>query len=240
MTFPRFLPAGDTALVVELGDSVDREVNRRVMRLHHLIEAEPPEGLAESVPTFRSLMLHYDPLATSQAALRASVEPLLADLAGTEAEAPRVWGFPTCYEGELAPDLADVAERTGLSTDEVVRLHAGTRYYVYMLGAFPGFGFLGELPEALSLPRRTSPRIRVPAGSVAITGQLTAIYPLETPGGWNLIGRTPVPLFDTARDPPAALLPGDGIEFQPIGRTRYDELLEEARAGRLWPKQVAS
>jgi KipI family sensor histidine kinase inhibitor len=132
-----------------------------------------------------------------------------------------LWRVPVCYEGEFAPDLAEVARLTGLTPDEVVVLHSGTRFHVYMLGFLPGFPYLGDLPERLALPRRADPRLRVPAGSISIATSLTAIYPYESPGGWHLIGATPIRLFDAERPCPALLAPGDAVIFDPVDRAAF-------------------
>ncbi len=220
----RFLPSGDTALVVEFGDHMDRHLSALVLNLHRrLLSADIP-GVVESVPTFRSLLVHYDPLVVRGRELQAQLAPLLD---GLEAEAMvgYRWLFPTCYEGDdLAPDLADVARIAGLSTDEVVALHSSVEHLVYVIGFLPGLPYLGDLPKQLELPRRTSPRIKVPAGSVAIATNQTVIYPLESPGGWHIIGRTAVPLFDPRRAQPVLLAPGDSVQFVPVGRAVYDDM----------------
>jgi inhibitor of KinA len=226
----RFLSVGDTALAVEFGDAIDRELNRKVISLDRAIRADPPAGVVETVSTFRSLMVHYDPLTTSRAELEQAIEGLLDrrhDLSG----ACRLWRIPVCYEGAFAPDLAAVAQQTGLAPAEIAALHAGVRYHVYMLGFLPGFPYMGDLPQALALPRRADPRIRVPAGSIAIATILTAIYPYDSPGGWHLIGRTPLPLFDPVRSPPALLAAGDAVLFEPIDPCRFAEIRDAIESG---------
>jgi inhibitor of KinA len=211
----RFLSVGDRAFAVEFGDRIDRALSGAVLRLDTVIRAEQPRGVVETVPTFRSLLVHYNPLTTSRAELEGTIERLL----DRDEDAPRAgrrWRIPVCYEGEFAPDLAEVARLTGLSPEEIVRLHSGAPYHVYMLGFLPGFPYLGDLPAALALPRRADPRVRVPAGSISIATSLTAIYPYESPGGWHLIGATPIRFFDAARAPPALLAAGDTVLFEPI------------------------
>ena len=211
----RFLSAGERALVVEFGDRVDRALSDEVLRLNAIIASNALVGVVETVPTFRSVMVHYDPSETSRANLELAIRGLLERQATARAEA-RLWRVPVCYEGEFASDLAEVAGRTGLSPDEVVALHSGTQFHVYMLGFLPGFPYMGDLPQQLALPRRPDPRLRVPAGSISIATSLTAIYPYESPGGWHLIGTTPIQLFDPGRSRPALLAPGDAVRFQPI------------------------
>jgi len=226
----RFLSCGDTALVVEFGNRIDRSLNARVLAFDSALQDSRPDGMIETVPTFRSVMIHYDPLQTSQAALIEQVRPLAERARPIEREG-RSWTVPVCYEDELAPDLKEVSERTGLSPDEVIQRHGEPTYHVYMMGFVPGFPYLGALPEALVLPRREDPRVRVPAGAVGIASAMTAIYPVVSPGGWHLIGSCPWPLFDAEADPPSLFLPGDRIRFQIVPRFRYDEIAAAVRAG---------
>jgi inhibitor of KinA len=219
----RFLPAGDTAVIVEFGDRIDRAVSDRVLRLSALVRAANLPGVVETVPTFRSLLVHYDPLATDNASLTAAIENLL-DTSRGEAQPVKLWRIPACYAASHAPDLAEVAQRTGLSAADVVRLHSGTRYHVYMIGFVPGYPYMGDLPEPLVLPRRADPRVRVPAGSIAIATTMTAIYPLESPGGWHLIGATPIRLFDLRWRSPALFSPGDAVQFEPIAAEEFDAI----------------
>ena len=216
----RFLSAGDRALVVEFGDRVDRALSEAVLRLAASIRSSGLSGVIETVPTFRSLMVHYDPLVTGGAALERAITSLIDRGPGRRC-AGTLWRIPVCYEGEFAPDLADVARLTGLTPREVVTRHAGMQYHVYMLGFLPGFPYLGDLATELALPRRADPRLRVPAGSVAIATSLTAIYPYESPGGWHLIGTTPIRLFDFKRARPALLTPGDSVIFEPIDAAAF-------------------
>jgi inhibitor of KinA len=226
----RFLSVGDRAFTVEFGDRIDRALSSAVLRLDAVIRAEQPQGVVETVPTFRSLLVHYDPLATSRADLECTIAGLLdADASGHAAA--RLWRIPVCYEGDFAPDLAEVARLTGLVPGDVAALHSATRYHVYMLGFLPGFPYLGDLPAALALPRRADPRIRVPAGSIAIATSLTAIYPYESPGGWHLIGATPIRFFDTARTPPALLAAGDAVLFEPVDPDAFAAIRRAAGSG---------
>jgi len=211
----RFLPSGDTAVVIEFGDRIDRHLNERVLRLNALVRAARLPGVVETLPTFRSLMIHYDPLLTENASIIAAVARLL-DRGPGEARQVKLWRIPACYAAGHGPDLEEVAQRTGLGTAEIIRLHSGTRYQVYMIGFSPGFPYLGDLPAPLALPRRADPRVRVPAGSIAIAANITGVYPVESPGGWHLIGTTPVRLFDLRWPQPALLNPGDMVRFEPV------------------------
>jgi inhibitor of KinA len=216
----RFLSAGDRALVVEFGDAVDRVVSAKVLRLAAAIGAVAIPGVVETVPTFRSLMIHYNPLVTRRAVLEATIAGLL-DRPPEGRHGGRLWRIPICAEDGFAQDLAAVARLSGLTEDVVTALHASVRYHVYMLGFLPGFPYLGDLPQRLALPRRADPRVRVPAGSIAIATTLSAIYPYESPGGWHLIGTTPICLFDVSGPRPALLAAGDAVEFEPIGAAGF-------------------
>ena len=226
----RFLSAGDRALVVEFGDRIDRALSNEVLRLDASVQSSRLLGLVETVPTFRSLMVHYDPVATTFADLERAITSLLDCQPGPRAAAT-LWRVPVCYENSFAPDLGEVANRTGLAPSEVVARHSSTSYHVYMLGFLPGFPYLGDLPRELELPRRADPRLRVPAGSVSIATTLTAIYPYESPGGWHLIGATPVRLFDPARSRPALLKPGDEVQFQPIDPASFASIRKAVDSG---------
>jgi inhibitor of KinA len=227
----RFLSAGDRALVVEFGDRIDRVLSQRVLRLDASLRSCSINGVVEAVPTFRSLMVHYDPLVTSRADLERAITSLL-DREPASCAAATLWRIPVCYEGEFAPDLAEVARLTGLTPGEVVALHSGTRYHVYMLGFLPGFPYMGDLPRELALPRRADPRVRVPSGSISIATTLTAIYPYESPGGWHLLGTTPIRLFDCGRARPALLTPGDAVLFEPIDAAAFASIRERVGTGR--------
>ncbi len=218
MTFPRILPVGDRAVTVELGDTIDVGLNARVHALDASLARMPLAGIVETVPTYRALLVLYEPRVIPFAVL---VTRLLerAATAGESPPAGRLVLVPTCYGGEAGPDLPEVARDCGLSEAEVVNLHASTEYTAFMLGFRPGFAYLGPLPEALARPRRATPRVRVAAGSVAIAGRQTGIYPSLSPGGWHLIGRTSLRLFDPNADPPALIAPGDRVRFVSVEGT---------------------
>jgi len=228
----RLLSNGDTALAVEFGERIDRATSERVLALHDRLARAALPGVVELLPTFRSLMVHYDPLRTSRAELARGIEPRLDGLAGVRAPARR-WTLPVCYDPAFALDLEEVAARTGLTPAEVVECHSTTTYHVYMIGFLPGYPYMGDLPARLALPRRENPRTRVPAGSVAIATTLTAIYTLESPGGWHILGRTPASLWSRRRNPPAVLAPGDEVRVAPVDRTEFERLAERAAAGEL-------
>ena len=227
----RFLASGDRALVVEFGDRIERALSNDVLRLDASLRSSRLPGVVETVPTFRSLMVHYDPVATTCADLESAIASLLNRRPDPRATTI-LWRVPVCYEGSFAPDLGDVANRTGLAPGEVVALHSAPRYHVYMLGFLPGFPYMGDLPDRLALPRRADPRLRVPAGSVSIATTLTAIYPYESPGGWHLIGVTPIRLFDPARSRPALLAPGDNVQFEPIDPASFASIRKAVDSGK--------
>jgi inhibitor of KinA len=219
----RFLIAGDSAVVVEFGDRVERALSERVLRLSANVRAANIRGVLETVPTYRSLMVLHDPLTIETRRLIAELEALV-HASATEAKMARLWHIPACYGEAHAPDLGDVAARTGLTEADIVQRHSSIVFHVYMLGFVPGFPYMGDLPAALVLPRRTDPRVKVPAGSVAIAAGQTAIYPVESPGGWHLIGATPVRLFDVRSPRPALLAPGDKVQFTRVTSAEFEEI----------------
>ncbi|MGB0671068.1 MAG: 5-oxoprolinase subunit PxpB [Rhodospirillales bacterium] len=237
MTEPLFLDAGDTALVVEFGTTIEREHAVAVMALADRLRALRPVGVIDLMPSFRSLMVHYDPCVTSGAELQAVIRPCLKRREDEATPPRRVWRLPVCYEADCAPDRASVAERCNLTPAQVIEAHAAETYRVYMIGFLPGFPYMGDLVEALHLPRLETPRVNLPAGSVAIANQLTAIYPLASPGGWHLIGRSPVRLFDATSDRPALLAPGDAVRFEPVDRITLAEIENRVRDGCYQPLQ---
>ena len=230
----RFLPAGDTALVVEFGDRIDRALSGRVLALARALRASSPPGVVEVVPTFRSLLVHYDPLITSGKAVAAAMR-LCTENEDSGGGPRRRWTIPACYAQALAPDLHDVAERTGLSPAEVVARHAGTEFHVYMIGFAPGHPYMGDLPHELALPRLPEPRLRVPAGSIASASTLSVIHPTENPTGWRVIGAAPVRLFDPTWERPSLLAPGDTVRFEPVALRDFEAIRSAADAGTYTP-----
>jgi len=222
----RITDVGDTAFNVEFGDVIDPIIHAKVMGLCHGIHRVRDNGgmvgLMEVVPTFRSLLISYDPLMTSRTALQAEAMALAEAGGEAPAVAGRHWRIPVCYDDDLGPDLQEVCRVCGLDRDALIALHSGAAFFVYMLGFMPGFAYMGGVPERLHLPRKASPRLKVPAGSVAIAESFGAVYPWDSPGGWHLLGRTPVVFFDLGRQSPALLAAGDHVAFQAIDRARYE------------------
>jgi inhibitor of KinA len=227
----RLLPAGDTGLVVEFGQIIDPALNGLVRALDAALAQAMPRGVTETVPTLRSLLVHYDPLATGFDLLAAQIEPLLASLGSVPLGGGPRWRLPVCYGGTHGPDLEEAAQRLGLSGDEIVRRHAGATYRAGMLGFLPGCAFLLGLPPELELPRRASPRTRVPGGSVAMALSMSLVYPTDSPGGWHLLGHCPVPLFDVARAPANLLAPGDEVRFEPVTAAEIAAIAGAVAAG---------
>jgi len=233
----RYLSCGDTAFSVEFGNEISPQINGQVMALHAAVgrakAAGALGGLVETVPSMRSLMVCYDPLSTTRAELQPQIDALIAR--GLPADAVgRTVRIPCCYDGEeFAPDLAEVAERTGKTPEQVIAEHLASPFKVYVLGFMPGLAYIAGLEPSLTLPRRPQPRVRVPRSSVAIAMDMTTIYPFESPGGWHLIGRTPLWMFDKRREQPVFLAPGDSLVFERIDRARFDAIASEVEAGTL-------
>ena len=207
-------PASDRSLLVSFGDAITLEEHREVRRLLCTFQ-ERPRGILNLHPAFASVLIDFDPRRRTHDEIAALVRDRVAVPPSQSADDTRVMEIPVCYGGESGPDLASVAEHTGLTPEQVVDLHTSASYLVYFLGFSPGFPYLGGLPPQLATPRLPAPRKRVPAGSVAIGGNQTGIYPMESPGGWRIIGRTPVRLFDLEANPPALLRAGDTVRFVP-------------------------
>lgn len=215
--------------MIELEPRIDPAVNARVIAVAEAITAASLAGVRDVVPTYRSVAVYFDPLRTDGDALDALVRGAVERPARRRTRARPAITIPVCYGGACGPDLAEVAERAGCGEEEVVRLHSGQEYRVYMLGFVPGFAYLGLVDERIAQPRRQNPRLRVPARSVGIAGRQTGIYPAETPGGWQLIGRTPLAPFDPDRQPPFLFTPGDTVRFTPIPPDEYERMTGDGR-----------
>jgi inhibitor of KinA len=224
----RIVPAGESALVVEFEERIDPGINARAIACAETIQAAHLAGVRDVVPTYRSVAVYFDPLRTDHDALTAWLERA-ADQPLTPASAPREpIRIPVCYGGDLGPDLAEVASFAGIAESEVAQLHAGGSYRVFMLGFVPGFAYLGIVDARIAAPRHKTPRVRVPAGSVGIAGMQTGVYSADTPGGWQLVGRTPIKPFDPSRDDPFLMKAGDAVQFYAIDRDEYDRTRSRA------------
>jgi inhibitor of KinA len=219
------VPLGDKALVVEFGNVISLEINRKVHALHDVLLKTNILGVEECVPTYRSLLIIYDPAKLDYEKLVFAVK----DLEGTltkhiNTRKGRKAIIPVVYGGDFGTDLSTVAQYHNLKESEVIRVHSEPEYMVYMIGFIAGFPYLGELADEIATPRLESPRVRVPEGSVGIAEKQTGIYPREAPGGWRIIGKTPIRLFDASWQPPALLQAGDSVKFKPISAEEFQQI----------------
>jgi inhibitor of KinA len=228
-----FQPLGDCAVTITLAASIDVSAHRRIRAALRRIEAERPAWVVDVIPAFTSIAVHYDPVQLFSGAwdepsyggtydtVVATLERILTGVGDAPMTDARVVEIPVSYGGDFGPDLEDLARQHALTPDEVVSIHASGNYLVYMIGFMPGFAYLGGLDERIATPRRRAPRTAVPASTVGIGGNQTGVYPLESPGGWNLIGRTPLAIFDPSRDRPTLLAAGDRVRFRAITRDQF-------------------
>lgn len=226
----RILTAGDSALLIEFGKEINPETNWKITALVQLMREQHIEGIVDVIPAFCSLLINYDPRVLSYEELKERMEHLLKMETKTEATRKRIFEIPVCYGGEYGPDIENIAEHAGLSVEEVIKIHSSKDYLIYMLGFLPGFTYLGGLDERIHTPRLASPRLKIRAGSVGIGGSQTGIYPLDSPGGWQLMGMTPVRTYDPERQTPILVEAGDYIRFIPIDEEeflRIQELVEK-------------
>lgn len=235
----RMLFAGERGLVVELGNSISPEINARVRRLGKQLSARSLPGVIEVVPTYRSLSIYFDPLSVSRTAVVERVRTILAAETDKETdgeERGRVVHVPVSYGGAHGPDLDYVARHNGLSTQEAVEIHSSRPYLVYMLGFTPGFPYLGGMSKRIATPRLEKPRAKIPRGSVGIAGAQTGLYPIESPGGWRLIGRTPLRPFVPGAATPFLFATGDYIRFYPVSPEEYARIGRDVDAGVFSPE----
>ncbi|WP_141432170.1 5-oxoprolinase subunit PxpB [Bacillus sp. 03113] len=231
---------GDSAIVIQLGNEISHEVHRKVMKLKNHFEKNLPDGFIECVPSFTNVTLYYDPviiynqhkqkkISSPFQIVQSIIKEELKNISDSQDFIHRTIEIPICYGGVYGPDLEDVAKHNGLTTDEVIAIHSTGEYLVYMIGFAPGFAFMGGMSDKIATPRRSTPRTSIPVGSVGIAGKQTGIYPISTPGGWQLIGKTPTPLFLPNEHPPSLLQAGDRVKFRSISQ---EEFLEELNRGR--------
>lgn len=218
----RFYYMGDRGLLLEFGDEISQEINEKVRRMALAIRSETIKGILEAVPTYRSLLVLYDPIVLSIKDLKKRLESIEEGLQQSPFPKPKLTRIPVVYGGNYGPDLAFVAEYHHSTPEEIIGLHGSRPYLIYLIGFMPGFPYMGELPEGLVTPRLKTPRLSVPAGSVAIAQKQTGIYPMESPGGWQILGRTPIKLFDPMKDPPAYLQMGDLVQFYSINEGEFE------------------
>jgi KipI family sensor histidine kinase inhibitor len=219
---PKYSPVGDRALLVKFGDTIDLDINRKVHAFSKTVEEARIPGAEEYVPTYASLLVYYNPLKTNYEQMVLALKDLEIKLDQyTVNMKTRTIIVPTVYGGSFGPDLSDVAKYHKLTETEAIRLHSETEYVVYMIGFIAGFPYMGKVPDIIATPRLETPRLKIPAGSVGIAGNQTGIYPCESPGGWRIIGRTPLVLFNPLESQPALLQSGDRVKFKPISEKEY-------------------
>jgi len=233
---PRFLPCGDRALSVELGDEITRDVNARILALEYLLQQKRVPGVGETVPSYRALLVYYDPMVVGYEELTRTLRGLLAEARPEVLPPVRTVELPCGYGGELGFELEAAAAKLGLLPEELARLHAEADYYVYFVGFTPGLPYMTGMPERLTIPRLTNPRVKTPPGSVSIGGVQCCIYSVESPGGFWVLGRTPVRLYDPTAPDPILLRAGDHVRFRPVDRAEYDAIAAEVDAGRYAPR----
>lgn len=224
-------PMGDKALVVKMGEVISPEIHARIRKLLLRIESNPIQGIVDLIPAYAELTIQYDPLKLSYKQLNRRIlhyEPKLDEL---ELPTARIVCVPVCYGGLYGPDLSDLARQHGFSEEQFMDLHSAVDYLVYMLGFTPGFCYLGGMDKRLATPRKTTPGLHIPAGSVGIAGGQTGIYPIESPGGWHIIGRTPLKLFDPDREPVFHIQMGDILRFCPVSETEYEQVSSQINLG---------
>jgi KipI family sensor histidine kinase inhibitor len=230
VTTPKILPCGDSAVTVEFGHTIDPSINGMVLALDDLVRARAPTGLIETVPTYRSLTVQFDPVATDYDALIGFLNDAARDIAPREAIGRR-WRVPVVYGGEHGSDLEEVAEVHGLTPHQVIEIHSSAIYRIYLIGFLPGFTYLGGLDKRIATSRRLHPRAKIPSGTIMIGGEQAGIAPMDMPSGWHNLGRTPVRTYAPERDPAFLFAAGDELVFEPIDASRWEALEKAALAG---------
>ncbi|GEN51580.1 5-oxoprolinase subunit PxpB [Alkalibacterium pelagium] len=231
MSEPSIVPAGDCALRVVFDNKIDPSINQLVNSLDKKLTELSVPGVAETIPAFRVLTVLYDPEITDLGILSEAIRQLLSDQNEMDSREKRVVHIPVCYDRSFGPDLEELSRHSGLSIEEIIAVHSGRDYLIYMMGFLPGFAYLGGLDPSLHIPRLDTPRTSIEAGAVGIAGSQTGMYPIASPGGWRLIGSTPVILFDPNRSEPFLYEAGDYIRFEPVSREVYDQIKADCREG---------
>jgi len=232
MSYPQIKITGDTSLAVVFGNEISMDINTQIRAFDELLNEEQIDGVYETVPTYCSLTVHYAPEKIRYEELAEKLQALLAVSHKAQKLNTIVMEIPVVYGGTYGPDLETVAAHNGMSAEDVIRIHAGGEYLIYMLGFTPGFSYMGGMDESIATPRLKTPRVLIPAGSVGIAGKQTGIYPIDSPGGWQLIGRTPVKLYDAHRDTPILLDAGLRVKFIPIDEAEYARIETRIAQGR--------
>lgn len=227
----KYLHSGDKSLVMEFGNSIKPEINAKIRNMVMAIDENTIKGISEIIPTYRSILIIYDPLLIEYNNLIEYLKETYSSLGDSSEGATRIVELPTVYGGEYGPDIEFVAKHNNLTVEQVIKLHSSTDYLLYMLGFTPGFGYLGGMKKEIETPRLQVPRTKIPAGSTGIAGNQTGIYPIDSPGGWQLIGRTPVKLYDPLATTPILLNAGDYVRFVPISEKEYLKIKKEINNG---------
>lgn len=235
-TYPRILNAGDSCIVIEFGSTISLEINGQVQNLCRSLKDKNIRGIKELIPTYRSLAIYFDPLEIPLDKLKETLTALSETSIEKAALGGKLLLIPVCYGGELGPDIENVAKHNNLTVEEVIKIHTRPDYYCYMLGFTPGFSYLGGMDERIATPRLETPRTLIPAGSVGIAGKQTGIYPIDSPGGWQLIGRTPLKMFDPASENPTLIEAGYWVRFKPISFEEYQAISSEVAKGTYPPE----
>lgn len=238
MSDVKIVPHGDASMLIEWEAKIDPAINRKITGLVSLFKDQKIEGVIDFIPAFSTLLINYNPRIISYQRLKKITEDLLTIEIGTGKVKKRIFEIPVCYGGEYGPDIEFIMKHAQLSQEELIQIHSGTDYLIYMLGFLPGFSYLGGLDERIHTPRLDNPRKAIPAGSVGIGGSQTGIYPLESPGGWQLLGRTPVKTYDPERSQPILFDAGDYIRFVPIDEATYQKIEQAVAEGSYQVKMV--
>lgn len=227
----KFLPSGDTSVVMEFGNEISPDINARIRNVVNSLSLNNCDYITEIVPTYRSILVIYDPLKITYAELTENLLNFDKSSEASKSNSLRIVEIPIVYGGEYGPDLEFVANHTGLTCDEVIEIHTSRDYLLYMLGFTPGFGYLGGMDERIATPRLQVPRTKIPKGSTGIAGSQTGLYPIDSPGGWQLIGRTPIKLYDPTDEPPVLLRAGDYVRFVSISEEEFHNIEDLVNKG---------
>lgn len=228
----KYFPSGDSGLILEIGNEISEDVNKKIRALSYCIEKSKFNEIIEIIPTYTAILVIYNSIKSSYEELVEKLKSLESSMNNIGLPPAELVHIPTLYGGEYGMDLENVAEHNGLSVEEVIDIHNSTNYLVYMIGFTPGFPYLGGMSEKIATPRLKTPREKIPGGSVGIAGSQTGIYPIDSPGGWQLIGRTPLKLFDPNRKPTVLLKAGQYLKFEPITEEEYHTICKEVEENR--------
>ena len=231
MSDVRYLVSGDCAVCVEFGNEISPEINKKIRAFKIAIEKSGIPGIVETVPTYRSLLVHYRPEVIGFQELTGKFEELMGSLSNIQIPPPTVIEIPVLYGGEMGPDIENVAAHNGKTVEEVIKIHTSKEYLIYMLGFIAGFPYLGGMSKEIATPRLKSPRVKIDGGSVGIAGEQTGVYPVDSPGGWQLIGRTPLKLYDADREKPVLLEAGQYIKFRSVTSEEYGKIEKQVADG---------